>query len=63
MASHVVVIAASARRHTVKTTPGKYLTEVLQEACQKFGLDSDQYSLKWVRMFEPFIDYQSFTNK
>ncbi|KAI9720905.1 MAG: hypothetical protein M1828_005475 [Chrysothrix sp. TS-e1954] len=45
-ASHVVVIDSTARRHTVKTTPTKYLSDVLQEACAKFGLDSDQYGLK-----------------
>ena len=46
MASHVVVIDASARRHTIKTTPQKYLTDVLNEACAKFGLNPERYGLK-----------------
>ena len=46
MASHVVVIAADLRRATVKVTPGTYLTDVLQQACVKFGLSSDKYILK-----------------
>ncbi|KAL9060330.1 MAG: hypothetical protein Q9162_000734 [Coniocarpon cinnabarinum] len=46
MASHLVVIDASARRHTIKTTPGKYLNDVLQEACGKFGVDPNLYGLK-----------------
>ena len=50
MASHVVVIDASARRHQVKTTPGKHLSEVLEEACEKLGLNAAQYGLKYVYM-------------
>ena len=46
MASHVVVIDTSARRVTIKTTPGKYLSDVLEEACSKFVLTSSQYGLK-----------------
>ena len=46
MASHVVVIDSTARRAMVKTTPGKYLSDVLQEACTKFGLNASQYGLK-----------------
>ncbi|KAL3485976.1 GLUT4 regulating protein TUG-domain-containing protein [Aspergillus germanicus] len=46
MSSHVVVLDATARRATIKTTPGKYLTDILQEACKKLGLDADQYGLK-----------------
>ncbi|KAL4878521.1 GLUT4 regulating protein TUG-domain-containing protein [Aspergillus karnatakaensis] len=46
MSSHVVVLDSSARRATIKTTPGKYLTDVLQEACRKLGLDASQYGLK-----------------
>ncbi|MCJ1243919.1 hypothetical protein MMC30_001116 [Trapelia coarctata] len=46
MASHVVVIDSSFRRTTVKTTPGKYLSDVLQEACAKFGLDASLHGLK-----------------
>ena len=45
MASHVFVVDASARRHQVKTTPGKYLRDILQEACQKFNKDPDQFGL------------------
>ncbi|KAL5003896.1 GLUT4 regulating protein TUG-domain-containing protein [Aspergillus recurvatus] len=46
MSSHVVVLDSTARRATIKTTPGKYLTDILQEACKKFGLDTSQYGLK-----------------
>ncbi|KAL4906505.1 hypothetical protein BDW74DRAFT_150555 [Aspergillus multicolor] len=46
MSSHVVVLDSTARRATIKTTPGKYLTDILQEACKKLGLDASQYGLK-----------------
>lgn len=46
MASHVVVIDSTARRTTIKTTPGKYLSDVLDEACAKLGLDPNLYGLK-----------------
>ena len=48
MASHVVVIDSTARRATVKVTPGKYLSDVLDEACKKLGLNASQYGLKYV---------------
>ncbi len=48
MASHVVVIDSSARRTLIKTTPGKFLSDVLQEACIKLGLDASTYGLKYV---------------
>ncbi|KFH45808.1 Tether containing UBX domain for-like protein [Hapsidospora chrysogenum ATCC 11550] len=46
MSSHVVVIAADLRRTTIKVAPGTYLTDVLQEACQKLKLPSDKYLLR-----------------
>ncbi|KAI9724393.1 MAG: hypothetical protein M1812_000461 [Candelaria pacifica] len=46
MSSHVVVIDSTARRAVIKTTPAKYLVDVLQEACTKLGLDANQYGLK-----------------
>ncbi|KAL8944567.1 MAG: hypothetical protein Q9216_000370 [Gyalolechia sp. 2 TL-2023] len=46
MASNVVVIDTSARRTTIKTTPGKILSDVLQEACNKFSLDASRHGLK-----------------
>lgn len=46
MSAHVVVLDSTARRATIKTTPGKYLTDVLQEACAKLGVDASQYGLK-----------------
>ncbi|KAL4733010.1 GLUT4 regulating protein TUG-domain-containing protein [Aspergillus similis] len=46
MSSHVVVLDSTARRATIKTTPGKYLTDILQDACKKLGLDASQYGLK-----------------
>lgn len=48
MASHVVVVDTTARTARIKTTPGKHLTEVLSEACAKFNLNPDNYTLKWV---------------
>lgn len=45
MASHVFVIDSSARRQQVKTTPGTYLRDVLEEACKKFGKDPEQFVL------------------
>ncbi|KAL3417849.1 ubx domain-containing protein [Phlyctema vagabunda] len=35
MASHVVVMDSAAKRIQVKVTPGKYMTDVLEEACKK----------------------------
>ncbi|KPI45618.1 Tether containing UBX domain for GLUT4 [Cyphellophora attinorum] len=46
MASNVVVIDSSARRATIKTTPSKYMNEVLQEACRKLGYNADNFGLK-----------------
>ena len=47
MASHIVVIDSSARRTVVKTTPGKFLSDVLQEACVKLGLDASYHGFKY----------------
>lgn len=46
MASNVVVIDSALRRHTIKTTPQKHLSDILREACTKSGLNPDQYGLK-----------------
>lgn len=46
MASHVVVIDASFRRAQIKVTPGKYVSDILEEACAKFGLKASNYGLK-----------------
>ncbi|KAI9668244.1 MAG: hypothetical protein M1821_001064 [Bathelium mastoideum] len=46
MASHVFVIDSSARRTQIKTSPGTYLREVLEQACKSKGFDADQYELK-----------------
>ncbi|KAF4637135.1 hypothetical protein G7Y89_g943 [Cudoniella acicularis] len=46
MASHVVVIDTSFRRQTIKVTPGKFMTELLEEACKKFGLNASNYGIK-----------------
>lgn len=48
MGSHVVVIDSSARRATVKTSPGMFLSEILQDACKKLSLDSSQYGLRYI---------------
>jgi tether containing UBX domain for GLUT4 len=44
--SHIVVFNSYARTFKILTTPTKYLTEVRDEACQKFGLKKDQFTLK-----------------
>jgi tether containing UBX domain for GLUT4 len=46
MASHVVVIDTSFRRTTIKVTPGKHVSDILEEACVKFGLNASNYGLK-----------------
>ena len=46
MASHVVVLDSTARRAVIKTTPTKHLSDVLQEACKKLGLDPSKHGLK-----------------
>lgn len=47
MMSHVVVFNSYARTVKIQTTPVKYLTEVRDEACQKLGVNKDQYTLKY----------------
>jgi tether containing UBX domain for GLUT4 len=46
MASHVVIIDSAARRTPIKTSPNKHLSEVLEEACSKLGLNAAQHGLK-----------------
>lgn len=46
MASHVFVIDSSFKRTQVKTTPGKYLREILEEACKSRKLNPEEYTLK-----------------
>ncbi|KAG5983662.1 hypothetical protein E4U55_007586 [Claviceps digitariae] len=46
MASHVVVIATDLRRTTIKVSPGTYLSDVLDQACQKLNLSSDKFLIK-----------------
>jgi tether containing UBX domain for GLUT4 len=45
--SHVVVVNSFAKTTKIPTTPTKDLNTVKNEACQKFGLNQDQYALKW----------------
>ncbi|KAF2200020.1 hypothetical protein GQ43DRAFT_90996 [Delitschia confertaspora ATCC 74209] len=47
MASHVVVVGSTARTVKIPTTPLKYLTEVRDEACQKFNVRPDEFTLKY----------------
>ncbi|CZR51210.1 related to UBX domain protein [Phialocephala subalpina] len=47
MAANVKVIDSSMRQHIVKVVPGKYMTEVLEEACKKLGYNPSNYSLKY----------------
>jgi tether containing UBX domain for GLUT4 len=54
MASHLVIVHPSARTAKINTTPGKYLTDVRDEACLKFNLKPEQYTLKYVMLpFHP----------
>ncbi|KAK5663467.1 hypothetical protein OQA88_3896 [Cercophora sp. LCS_1] len=46
MAAHVEVVSTDLRRAKVKVTPGTYMVDVLDEACQKLNLKSDKYLLK-----------------
>ena len=46
MASHVFVLDSSFKRTQVKVAPGKYLREVLEEACKSRKLDPEEYTLK-----------------
>ncbi|KAF2624336.1 hypothetical protein BU25DRAFT_433569 [Macroventuria anomochaeta] len=45
--SYVVVTNSFAKTFKIPTTPTKYLTEVRDEACQKFGVSKDQFTLKY----------------
>ncbi|KZM25435.1 uncharacterized protein EKO05_0008137 [Ascochyta rabiei] len=45
--SHVVVTNSFAKTVKIPTSPVKYLTEVRDEACQKFGVSKDQFTLKY----------------
>lgn len=46
--SHVVVFNSSAKTVKISTSPTTYLTEVRDEACQKFFVSKDQFTLKYV---------------
>lgn len=46
MAAHVEVVSTDLRRAKVKVTPGTFMVDVLDEACQKLNLKSDKYLLK-----------------
>ena len=46
MASHVFVVDSGFKRTQIKVTPGRYLREVLEEACKSRKLDPESYTLK-----------------
>lgn len=46
MASHVVILDTSARRAVIKILPGTFLSDILQEACKKLGLNATHYGLR-----------------
>jgi len=46
MASSVYVVDAALKRMQIKTTPGKYLREILEEACKAKNLNPNEYALK-----------------
>lgn len=45
--SHVTVVNSYAKAVRIPTTPVKHLTDVRDEACQKFGVNKDQFTLKY----------------
>ncbi|KAF2266294.1 hypothetical protein CC78DRAFT_597193 [Lojkania enalia] len=47
MTSHVTIYNASARSFRIATSPGTYLSEVRDEACKKFNVSPDQFTLKY----------------
>ncbi|KAF1984570.1 hypothetical protein K402DRAFT_422780 [Aulographum hederae CBS 113979] len=47
MASYVTIIDTSFRRNKVSTSPGTYMSDVLDQACKKFNHNPAQYSLKY----------------
>ena len=48
MPTNVTVITADANRAVVKVTPSTYISDILQQACQKLALNADNYHLKCV---------------
>lgn len=46
MAASVFVVDSTFKRTQVKVTPGKYLREVLEEACKSRKLNPEEYTLK-----------------
>ncbi|KAI1415935.1 putative UBX domain protein [Hypoxylon sp. FL1857] len=46
MATNVKVVGTDLRQVTVKVTPGTYLTDVLEQACEKLKVPSSKYLLK-----------------
>lgn len=46
MATSVYVVDSSFKRTQIKVTPGKYLREVLEEACKTRKLNPEEYALK-----------------
>lgn len=46
MASHVFVVDSSFKRTQIKVSPGKYLREVLEEACRSRKLSPEEFNLK-----------------
>ncbi|ORY11195.1 GLUT4 regulating protein TUG-domain-containing protein [Clohesyomyces aquaticus] len=47
MSSHLMVVNSAAKTVKIPTTPAKYLTEVRDEACKKFNINPDQFTLKY----------------
>ncbi|KAF1824141.1 uncharacterized protein K489DRAFT_316494 [Dissoconium aciculare CBS 342.82] len=44
--SHVIVLDSALKRTQIKVTPGRYMREVLEEACKTRKLDPEGYNLK-----------------
>ncbi|KAI0135430.1 GLUT4 regulating protein TUG-domain-containing protein [Daldinia grandis] len=46
MATNVKVVGTDLKQVTIKVNPGTYLTDVLEQACEKLKVPSDKYLLK-----------------
>ena len=53
MASNIVIVDTSFRRHVVKISPNQPLSTALDNVCTKLKLDSSNYGLKQVNTYLP----------
>jgi tether containing UBX domain for GLUT4 len=46
MSAHVKVVNTSFQQATIKVTPGKYLSDVIEEACKGWKMTASNYTVK-----------------